>query len=63
MNLLVKAIPIISYSFLSFFYVGPSFDSFFIFFEGRPFIGWLITSFIACSDFFDIVKTLPNKYY
>ncbi len=41
-----QSIPIISYSFLSFFYVGSSSDSFFIFFEGRPFIGWLITSFI-----------------
>ena len=53
-----QSIPIISYSFLSFFYVGPSFDSFFIFFEGRPFIGWLITSFILFR-FFDILKPFP----
>ena len=53
-----QSIPIISYSFLSFFYVGSSFDSFFIFFEGRPFIGWLITSFILFR-FFDILKPYP----
>ena len=53
-----QSIPIISYSFLSFFYVGSSFDSFFIFFEGRPFIGWLITSFILFR-FFDILKPFP----
>ena len=53
-----QSIPIISYSYLSFFKVGPSFDSFFIFFEGRPFIGWLITSFILFR-FFDILKPFP----
>ena len=53
-----QSIPIISYSFLSFFYVGSSSDSFFIFFEGRPFIGWLITSFILFR-FFDILKPYP----
>ena len=53
-----QSIPIISYSYLSFFKVGPSFDSFFIFFEGRPFIGWLITSFILFR-FFDILKPYP----
>ena len=53
-----QSIPIISYSFLSFFYVGSSSDSFFIFFEGRPFIGWLITSFILFR-FFDILKPFP----
>ena len=53
-----QSIPIISYSFLSFFYVGSSSDSFFIFFEDRPFIGWLITSFILFR-FFDILKPYP----
>jgi len=53
-----QSIPIISYSFLSFFYVGSSSDSLFIFFEGRPFIGWLITSFILFR-FFDILKPYP----
>ena len=53
-----QSIPIISYSFLSFFYVGSSFDSFFIFFVGHPFIGWLITSFILFR-FFDILKPYP----
>ena len=56
-----QSIPIISYSYLSFFKVGPSFDSFFIFFEGRPFIGWLITSFILFR-FFDIFKPFPIGY-
>ena len=53
-----QSIPIIAYSYLSFFAVGSSFDAFFIFFEGRPFIGWLITSFILFR-FFDIVKPFP----
>ena len=53
-----QSIPIISYSYLSFFAVGSSFDAFFIFFEGRPFIGWLITSFILFR-FFDILKPFP----
>ena len=53
-----QSIPIIAYSYLSFFSVGSSFDAFFIFFEGRPFIGWLITSFILFR-FFDILKPYP----
>ena len=53
-----QSIPIISYSYLRFFNVGHSFDSFFIFFEGRPFIGWLITSFILFR-FFEILKPFP----
>ena len=53
-----QSIPLISYSFLSFFYVGSSFDNFFLFFEGRPFVGWLITSFILFR-FFDILKPFP----
>ena len=53
-----QSIPIIAYSYLSFFAVGSSFDAFFIFFEGRPFIGWLITSFILFR-FFDILKPFP----
>ena len=53
-----QSIPIISYSFLSFFYVGSSFDTFFLFFEGHPFVGWLITSFILFR-FFDILKPFP----
>ena len=53
-----QSIPIIAYSYLSFFAVGSSFDAFFIFFEGRPFIGWLITSFILFR-FFDILKPYP----
>ena len=53
-----QSIPIIAYSYLSFFKVGPSFDTFFIFFKGLPFIGWLITSFILFR-FFDILKPFP----
>jgi len=53
-----QSIPIIAYSYLSFFAVGSSSDAFFIFFEGRPFIGWLITSFILFR-FFDILKPFP----
>ena len=53
-----QSIPIISYSYLDFFVHGSSFDAFFTFFNGRPFIGWIITSFILFR-FFDILKPFP----
>ena len=53
-----QSIPIISYSYLDFFVHGSSFDVFFIFFNGRPFLCWIITSFILFR-FFDILKPYP----
>ena len=53
-----QSIPIISYSYLDFFVHGSSFDVFFIFFNGRPFLCWIITSFILFR-FFDVLKPFP----